>query len=140
MILAIAGVVCNAGYALTTRMLAGADSSRTTLIWTPLAGVAVLTPALPFVWVNPPTPAAWAIMAAMGFFATVGHGLLIMAHQRAPASVLTPFGYTQLLWMILSGLLVFGDRPSGAVLLGASIVVGCGLYLIWRERAAKGRQ
>ena len=43
-IVAIAGVVCNAGYALTTRMLASADSSRTTLIWTPLAGVALLTP------------------------------------------------------------------------------------------------
>ena len=58
-------------------------------------------------------------MAGMGFFAAVGHGLLIMAHQRAPASVLTPFSYTQLVWMILSGLLVFGDRPSGAVLSGA---------------------
>jgi drug/metabolite transporter (DMT)-like permease len=136
-ILAIAGVVCNAGYALTTRMLAGADSSRTTLIWTPLAGVVALTPALPFIWIDPPTPAAWAILVGMGFFATVGHGLLIMAHQRAPASVLTPFSYTQLLWMILSGFLVFGDRPSGAVLFGASIVVACGLYLIWRERREK---
>jgi drug/metabolite transporter (DMT)-like permease len=136
-ILAIAGVACNAGYALATRMLASADSSRTTLMWTPIAGVLALTPALPFVWVNPPTPAIWAIMVGMGFFAAVGHGLLIMAHQRAPASVLTPFSYTQLLWMILSGLIVFGDRPSGAVLFGASIVVGCGLYLIWRERREK---
>ena len=73
----------------------------------------------------------------MGFFAAIGHGLLIMAHQRAPASVLTPFSYTQLLWMILSGFLVFGDRPSGAVLIGASIVVLCGLYLISRERREK---
>jgi len=136
-ILAIGGVVCNAGYALTTRMLASADSSRTTLIWTPIAGVLALSPALPFVWVNPPTLTAWTIMAGMGFFAAIGHGLLIMAHQRAPASVLTPFSYTQLLWMILSGFLVFGDRPSGAVLIGASIVVLCGLYLISRERREK---
>ena len=134
----IAGVLCNAGYALTTRMLASADSSKTTLIWTPLAGVILLTPALPFIWVSPPSLSALMIMIGMGFFASTGHWLLILAHERAPASVLTPFSYTQLLWMIMSGLIVFGDRPTGAVLIGAGIVVGCGLYLIWRERA-RGR-
>jgi drug/metabolite transporter (DMT)-like permease len=137
--IAIAGVLCNAGYALATRMLARFDSSATTLTWTPLAGVALLTPALPLVWVNPPTLSTLAIMIGMGLFGALGHWLLILAHERAPASVLTPFGYTQLLWMIVSGLLVFGDRPSAAVLLGAGIVVACGLYLIWRERAARAR-
>jgi len=132
---AIAGVFCNAGYALTTRLLASSDPSTTTLFWTPLAGVVLLTPALPFAWINPPSLTILAVMVGMGFFASLGHWLLILAHERAPASVLTPFGYTQLLWMILSGLLVFGDRPSGRILLGAGIVVGCGLYLIWRERA-----
>ena len=136
-LVAIAGVVCNAGSALTTRLLARSDPSRTTLIWTPVAGVALLTPILPFVWVEPPTMTALTIMIAMGFFASLGHWLLILAHERAPASVLTPFSYTQLLWMIIAGFLVFGERPSGAVLLGAGIVVGCGLYLIWRERAAR---
>ncbi|MGO8800645.1 MAG: DMT family transporter [Roseiarcus sp.] len=137
-IVAIAGVACNAGYALTTRLLASSDPARTTLIWTPIAGVALLTPILPFYWVSPPTPATLAVMAGMGVFAALGHWLLIVAHERAPASVLTPFTYTQLLWMIASGLVVFGDRPTGAILLGAAIVVACGLYLIWRERARRG--
>ena len=137
--IAIAGVLCNAGYALATRMLARFDASTTTLTWTPLAGVALLTPTLPFVWVSPPTFATLAIMVGMGVFGALGHWLLILAHERAPASVLTPFGYTQLLWMILSGLLVFGDRPSASVLFGAGIVVACGLYLIWRERAERAR-
>jgi drug/metabolite transporter (DMT)-like permease len=136
-IVAIAGVVCNAGYALATRMLASSDSSKTTLIWTPLAGVVLLTPILPFIWVNPPSLSTLIIMIGMGIFASIGHWLLIVAHEGAPASVLTPFSYTQLLWMIISGLLVFGDRPSGAVLLGAGIVVGCGLYLIGRERTGR---
>jgi drug/metabolite transporter (DMT)-like permease len=138
-LLAIAGVACNAGYALATRMLARSDPSRTTLFWTPLAGVALLTPILPFIWISPPTMTALAIMIGMGVFAAFGHWLLILAHEHAPASVLTPFSYTQLLWMIASGLVVFGDRPSGAVLLGAGVVVCCGLYLIWRERARSGR-
>jgi drug/metabolite transporter (DMT)-like permease len=139
-IVAIAGVICNAAYALTTRMLASVDSPKTTLIWTPIAGVVLLTPALPFLWVNPPTLSALAIMIGMGFFASLGHWLLILAHERAPASVLTPFTYTQLLWMIISGFVVFGDRPTGAVLLGAGIVVGCGLYLVGRERAGRERR
>ena len=136
-LVAVAGVACNAGYALATRMLARSDSSRTTLTWTPIAGVVLLTPLLPFIWINPPTLSALAIMVGMGFFGAGGHWLLILAHERAPASVLTPFSYTQLLWMIISGLVVFGDRPTGAVLVGAGIVVGCGFYLIWRERAAR---
>ncbi|MGD0723050.1 MAG: DMT family transporter [Roseiarcus sp.] len=136
-VVAIAGVACNAGYALATRMLASADSSGTTLAWTPLAGVVLLTPILPFVWASPADWRTLAIMIGMGFFACLGHWLLILAHERAPASVLTPFGYTQLVWMILAGLLVFGDRPSGGVLAGAGIVVACGLYLVRRERAAR---
>jgi drug/metabolite transporter (DMT)-like permease len=75
-------------------------------------------------------------MAAMGVFAALGHWLLILAHQRAPAPVLAPFSYTQLIWMIVTGYLVFGDRPLVATLLGAGLVVGCGLLLLMRKRRA----
>jgi drug/metabolite transporter (DMT)-like permease len=94
----------------------------------------LLTPALPFVWVAPPSLLARAALAGMGVFATMGHGLLILAHRRAPAPVLAPFGYTQLIWMIITGYLVFGDRPPTATLLGAGLVVACGLFLINHER------
>ena len=60
---------------------------------------------------RPCGPRGWALMAGMGAFGAVGHGLLIKAHQLAPAAALAPFGYTQLLWMIASGWLVFGDWP-----------------------------
>jgi drug/metabolite transporter (DMT)-like permease len=135
---AVAGVVCNAFYALLTRVLAAHDAAETTLAWTPLAGVALLTPALPFVWITPPTLFVAAGLVMMGLFATAGHGLLILAHQRAPAPVLAPFAYTQLIWMSLAGLAIFGDRPHAATLIGAAVVVGCGLFLISRERR-KGR-
>jgi drug/metabolite transporter (DMT)-like permease len=76
-------------------------------------------------------------MTAMGAFGAGGHALLIVAHRFAPAPALTPFSYTQLLWMIVSGLLVFGDWPSAATLVGASLVVGCGAYLALRERRGR---
>ncbi len=131
------GVACSAGYALATRRLAAHDPPETTLIWTQVAGIATMTPLLPWVWVNPPDAWTWAVMAGMGAFASLGHGLLILAHQRAPAPVLTPFNYTQLLWMIVAGAVVFGDQPPPATLVGAGLVVACGLFLVMYERRGR---
>ena len=136
-LVAIAGVICNSGYVLATRKLAGADSPQTTLAWTQIAGIVCLTPILPWVWRQPGSAGAWLLMAGLGVFGAAGHGLLIMAHRFAPAPILTPFTYTQLIWMIVSGVAVFGDWPAPATLVGAALVVACGAYLALRER--KGR-
>jgi drug/metabolite transporter (DMT)-like permease len=136
-LVAVAGVACNAGYVIATRKLADVDRPQTTLVWTQAAGVLVLTPLLPWTWVTPQAGHVWAVMAGLGVFAAVGHGLLIVAHRYAPAPVLTPFNYTQLVWMIFSGLVVFGDWPPAATLLGAALVVGCGAWLALRERAGR---
>jgi drug/metabolite transporter (DMT)-like permease len=137
-LLAVAGVVCNSGYVLATRKLAGADSAQTTLAWTQIAGIVFLTPILPWIWRQPQSAVDWVIMAGMGVFAATSHGMLIVAHRFAPAPVLTPFTYTQLIWMIISGILVFGDWPAPATLVGAALVVACGAYLAVKER--KGRR
>jgi drug/metabolite transporter (DMT)-like permease len=137
-LLAVAGVVCNSGYVLATRKLAGADSAQTTLAWTQIAGLVFLTPILPWIWKQPQSAIDWLVMAAMGVFAATSHGMLIVAHRFAPAPTLTPFTYTQLIWMIVSGMLVFGDWPAASTLLGAALVVACGAYLALRER--RGRQ
>ena len=136
-LIAVAGVVCNAGYVLATRKLAGADAPQTTLVWTQIAGLVFLTPILPWVWRQPGSVGAWVIMAAMGVFGATSHGMLIVAHRFAPAPTLTPFTYTQLIWMIVSGVLVFGDWPAASTLLGAALVVACGAYLALRERRGK---
>jgi drug/metabolite transporter (DMT)-like permease len=134
---AVAGVVCNSGYVLATRKLAGADAAQTTLAWTQIAGIVFLTPILPWVWRQPSSAGAWLLMAAMGVFAATGHGILIVAHRYAPAPTLTPFTYTQLIWMIISGVVVFGQWPAPATLVGAALVIACGAYLAVKER--KGR-
>jgi drug/metabolite transporter (DMT)-like permease len=136
-VVAVAGVVCNSGYVLATRKLAAADAAQTTLAWTQIAGIVFLTPILPWVWRQPNSAGAWLLMAAMGVFAATSHGMLIVAHRFAPAPTLTPFTYTQLVWMILSGVLVFGDWPSVPTLLGAALVVACGAFLALRERRGR---
>jgi len=67
-------------------------------------------------------------------FGAVGHWLLILAHARAPAPVLAPFLYTQLIWVVILGYLVFGDLPDYWTLIGASVVIASGMYLLYRER------
>ncbi len=137
-LLAVAGVVCNSLYVLATRKLAGADSPQTTLAWTQVAGLVLLTPILPWIWRPPQSAVDWATMAGMGVFAATSHGMLIVAHRFAPAPTLTPFTYTQLIWMIVSGVVVFGDWPAAPTLLGAALVVACGVYLALQER--RGRE
>ncbi len=134
-LIAVAGAICNTGYVLATRKLAGVDPSRTTLLWTQAAGLIVLTPLLPWVWSAPQSAKAWAVLAGLGVFGAAGHALLIVAHRFAPASFLTPFTYTQLVWMTASGLLIFGDVPPIATLIGAALGVSCGAWLALRERA-----
>ena len=133
-LVAVAGVACNSGYVLATRKLASLDSAATTLLWTQAAGVVFLPPMLPWVWTWPESIHVWLAMAGLGAFAAAGHGLLIVAHKYAPAPVLTPFSYTQLIWMIVAGFVVFGDWPPTATLGGAALVVACGVWLAVRER------
>jgi drug/metabolite transporter (DMT)-like permease len=136
-LLAVAGVICNSLYVLATRKLAGADSPQTTLAWTQVAGLLFLTPILPWVWTQPGSTGTWAVMAVMGVFGAASHGMLIVAHRYAPAPTLTPFTYTQFIWMIISGVVVFGDWPAPATLAGAALVVACGAYLAVKERRGR---
>jgi drug/metabolite transporter (DMT)-like permease len=132
--LSVIGTACYAFYGISTRILASYDSSATTMFYSGLAGVLLVTPVLPFVWSAPPSLLVWGGMALVGFFGAIGHWLLITAHARAPASVLAPFIYTQIVWMIALGYLIFGDLPDRWTLAGASVVIASGLYLLYRER------
>src|ERR671928_34451 len=96
-----------------------------------------LTPAVPFVWRMPEHPISWLLLAGTGLFGAVGHWLLTVAHRLAPASVLMPFTYSQILWVVLLSYVVFRDVPSATTLLGAGIVIASGLYLLYRERVRK---
>ena len=132
-LLSVFGTACYALYAISTRVLAASDSSATTLFYSGLAGVVLVTPFVPFVW-STPSFFVTLMMAATGIFGAVGHWLLILAHARAPAPVLAPFLYTQLIWVVILGYLVFGDLPDHWTLIGASVVIASGMYLLYRER------
>jgi drug/metabolite transporter (DMT)-like permease len=124
-------------YAISTRVLASADSNQTTVFHTNFIGAIVMSILVPFSWITPDAKQI-AIMILMSLISAFGHYLLILAHRLAPASILAPFMYTQLAWMIFYGYTVFGDLPNHWTLAGAAIVIASGLYLLNRERKVKG--
>ena len=137
-LLSLGSAFCYAGYSITTRMLSTTDSSETTLFYANLFGFVVMLPVLPFVWTAPPSWIDWVLMVAVGAFGAGGHFLLILAHRHAPASVLSPFIYTQIVWATTLGYLVFANVPSHWTIAGAAIVIASGLYLLNRERKVRG--
>ena len=128
-LLSLSVAIIVAFYQIATRKLAGVDSSHTTQLYTALVGTIVVSPIVPFYWVTPEGSQLWA-MIGIGVLGGAGHYLLIISHRWAPAPVLAPFWYTQIIWMILIGYLVFSDLPDFWTLVGAAIVVASGWYLI----------
>jgi drug/metabolite transporter (DMT)-like permease len=122
-------------YSVLTRRLAGVDDAFTTIFHTGVAATVVTTLIVPFVWVWP-SAQQWALLALLGVLGGVGHFLLILAYQRAQASVLAPFAYTQIVWATLAGFLLFGELPDGVAFIGALVVVAGGLFVFWTETRA----
>jgi drug/metabolite transporter (DMT)-like permease len=130
----VAAMCFYALYALLTRQLTATDSSAGMLIISGIVAAIAMAPAGLSVWVAPPDALTWVLLFATGAFGAGGHFLFIMAHRIAPAPVLAPFIYTQIIWMIALGYLIFDDVPTSTTILGASIVVASGLYILYRER------
>jgi len=134
MLISIGATCCYAFYVLMTRMLAGKETAESMILLpAAIAGLVMLPPGLSF-WKEVPDAFHWFFLLITGVLGGLGHWFLIKAHELAPAPVLAPFVYTQLLWMTALGFLVFGDVPPASTALGAGIIIVSGLYLLYRER------
>jgi len=132
-LLSFGSAVCYAFYVISTRLLARSDSSETTLFYSNLVGAIAMLPIIPFVWSAPQNAWVVALMVLIGALGSGGHYLLIRGHRLARASAVAPFIYTQMIWTTALGFLVFGDVPHTWTIVGGSIVVASGLYLLHRE-------
>lgn len=137
-LLSIGASVCAAFYAILTRRLAGVASTATQQFYA--AGLASLAIA-PFAladWQWPDTGLNWVPFVLIGLLGWVGHQLLTVAHRRAPASVLAPFVYVQMVYMTTASWVIFDTPPDAWVLAGAMLVLASGLYVWFRERQLSG--
>jgi drug/metabolite transporter (DMT)-like permease len=121
-------------YQMMTRRLAGRDAALTTLFYPALVGSVVVPIVFPLALTVPHQPAHIAMFCALGVMGGIGHFFLIRAHDHAPASVLGPFMYGQLLTALVLGWLVFGQLPDAIAVLGMVVIAASGLLLAFSHR------
>ncbi len=120
-------------YAILTRRMNRTESAEGLLLISALVGAAALAPVAPSAIGS---LSGWTIPLAfmLGLFGATGHYALVVAHRVARASIVAPFMYTQMVWMILLGYLIFQDTPDPWTLAGTAIIASAGLYILHRER------
>lgn len=134
-LLALLSGVFFAAHLLLTRKLAGGTPASVTLGFTSVFILIISSLMAPFVW-QMPDGQQWLMLIIVGLMVTICGYLMIRAYDFAQASLLAPFGYTELIFAALASYFIFADKPDSGVLLGAVIVVSSGVYISIRERRA----
>ena len=124
-------------YQIVTRLVAPHDPPATSALWCPLVGAFGLMLALPFVWRTPASLFDLSLFLGCGAFGAIGHYFVARAMVYAPANVVSPFQYFQLLGSVAIGWLFFSHLPDAATWVGAAIIVASGLFLGWTQRRGR---
>lgn len=133
-LLSLGCAVFTALYMLLTRKLAGVDSTKTQQFYSSMVATVCIAPFAFGAFQLPTDLAQWLAFILIGVAALVGHIFITTAHRFAPATVLAPFGYFQIIFMTASSWLIFNQPPSVWIYVGAPIVIASGLYIWLRER------
>jgi len=129
---ALTAAMSSALQAIIVRKIGPDERTPVLMLYPMLAVILVMAAILP--WVYKPMPLAdLGLMASIGLLATVGQLFMIAAFKAAPAALVAPFQYSQILWAVLYGYFLFGDVPDIWVGTGAGIIIASGLFVVWRE-------
>jgi drug/metabolite transporter (DMT)-like permease len=134
----LVSALCWACTLIMTRMLSDTERAITTMTYSSIAGVFVLTAMVPFAWVTP----SWHDILfgiLIGVASTAGQWIVVLAFRYADASVLAPFSYSQLVWVTALGFVIFGEVPDVWTVVGAAFIVASGLYTAHRERVRRSQ-
>jgi len=136
-LLVVGSAASYALYQILTRRVAGADTPETSALWSSVVGAFGMLLVVPFVWKSPESWAHGMMFAGMGVLGALGHYCVARALGYAPANIVSPFQYCQLLGSVAVGWLIFGDWPDGGTWIGAAIIIGSGLALGWGQARGK---
>lgn len=133
-------------YLVLGRHLSKTTSSLTMHFYTGLGGMLTITAVLAAAsgtgvrelqLIEPIGWTVWGLLMVIGLIATVAHLMFIQAYSLAPASLLAPFGYMEIVSATLFGFLFFGDFPDPMKWLGIGVIVASGIALVWTDRPAR---
>jgi drug/metabolite transporter (DMT)-like permease len=127
-LLPLAAALSGSLYGVLTRRLGAGERPATSLFYAALVGGLATSVVVPFEW-QAPAPAGWLLLAGVGIVAAVAHLLLIQAYRHAPASLIAPLHYLDIVWGTGYGLLLWGDFPEPLTWAGVAVIIGSGLYV-----------
>ena len=84
-----------------------------------------------------PTPAQWLLIVGAGLFGVFGQVLMTYSYRYAEASTIAPIDYSNMIMSIVLGYLFFDEIPTLSVWIGAPLILGAGLLILWREYSLK---
>jgi drug/metabolite transporter (DMT)-like permease len=136
--LGLTAAVVNSSLATMLRHLGKSESPDTMTFYFLLIGLVALAPAMPFVATPPSWDEAW-LLAGLGLSGTAMPLLIATAFKYAPAALVAPFNYTQMIWATLFGFAIFNEMPERNILIGSAIIIGSSLIVILREHIVARR-
>ncbi len=129
---ALTAAFCSAFGSVLVRKIGNEERSAVLILYPMLLAIVVMSLMQPAVY-QAPSLLHLAMMALVGLFSVIAQHLIILAYRAAPAGVIAPSQYSQIIWATIFGMAFFGERPDGWVAVGASIIIASGVFVVWRE-------
>ena len=132
-ILSLMGATSFAIYAILSRKLAGVVSVDLMQFYSGLVGSAITLTIIFEIWTNPTNTFDWFVLFLIGFFGWLGHQLLTSAHTFAEANLLTPFGYSFIIYSAIWSFFISSYLPDSFTILGSFLIVLSGIAIWLKE-------
>jgi drug/metabolite transporter (DMT)-like permease len=135
--LSLGAMTCASLYFILTRHLAGSENNSTSQLWSSGLAAMIFLPIAVSDWVMPENIVSYVVLILIGFFGGLGHSLATVAHRLANASILAPIVYLQMLFATIASIILFNTLPTIWTFVGATVIIGSGIYIWARERQLK---
>lgn len=132
-LLIVFSALMNGLYQIFTREIADTEAAQTSAIYSSVVGAFGMLLVLPFVWRTPASLGDVALFCSLGVLGAISHYFVALALGFAPANIVTPFQYVQMVGSVVVGYVMFDNLPDAMTWLGAGIVVASGLYVGWTQ-------
>lgn len=123
---------CGAGAAIISRKI-GREEISATLILSPLILNIMTSGCLLYFVYKPMDLLDLSLMFLLGVLALLGQLFILTGYRSAPAAVVAPMQYSQIIWAIIFGTLFFNEAVDALTLVGAAITITAGVLMVWRE-------
>jgi drug/metabolite transporter (DMT)-like permease len=120
-------VIANTTFQLLTSKITLTEKSTNTHFYSVWIGAAISTVLLVWGWQPITDLQLWARLILIGAAGAMGHFMLIVAFEKAPAATLMPYMYAQIAFAIFGGWLLFGHFPGALSMMGVGIIALCGI-------------